>query len=504
MDSGVGIFERIKQEMRRGRQTSARLLIISSIVTVLGFSGVCGSIMLELRRSAQELSRQTQENLASTISADINRNVELYDLALSSVASSLALPELAQVDPKIRNLILFNHLVWSKHFGPMQVFDSKGDLRLDSATLSPEKANRADEDFFRAHVENPRLGLYISRPMQHHGTYLVLLSRRISGPDGSFAGVVAGSIRFSYFQDLFRRLHLAPQDVIAVLARDGALIMRTPFDPALLGANLMVKIGMEKMLRQRSGWFSGQGKADQIGRMYVWADSGRPLIVLVGRSWSDVFMMWRQEALRISGILLILAVIVAGFTVFFIREIDRRAEAERRLEELATTDGLTGLTNRRKFDLVIEREWRRAARGAIPIALLMIDADHFKSFNDSYGHQAGDQVLVGIALCIADSAARASDCAARFGGEEFAVLLPGLAAAEAQAVAETIRQKVERWSEGQAGVTVSIGLASMTPSPSEHWSMLFEAADKALYAAKDLGRNCCVVAASRSDLNLVA
>ncbi|WP_406677467.1 sensor domain-containing diguanylate cyclase [Rhodopseudomonas infernalis] len=483
---------------------SARLLIISFIVTVLGFSGVCGSIMLEMRRSAQELSRQTQENLASTISADINRNVELYDLSLRAVVSGLALPELAQVDAKIRNLILFDRSVSAKHFGPMRVFDTKGDLWLDSATLTPDKINRSDEAFFRAHVAQPDLGLYISGPTQHRGIYSVVLSRRVSAPDGSFAGVVAGSIRFSYFQDLFNRLHLAPHDVIAVLARDGTLIMRTPFEPGLLGSNVMANIGIGKMLGQRRGWFSGHGKTDKIARMYVWADSARPLMVLVGRSWSDVFMMWRHEALRIGAILLVLAIIVAGFTVFFIREINRRAEAERRLEELATTDGLTGLTNRRKFDLVMDREWRRAVRSKTPIALMIIDADHFKSFNDSFGHQAGDQVLVGIALCIADSAARASDCAARFGGEEFAVLLPGMNATQSQGVAETIRRKVELWSEGQAGVTVSVGVASMTPVPLQHWSVLFEAADKALYAAKDLGRNRCVVAASRSDLNLVA
>src|SRR5205085_1599666 len=96
-----------------------------------------------------------------------------------------------------------------------------------------------------------------------------------------------------------------------------------------------------------------------------------------------------------------------------------------------TTDALTGLRNRRKFDDVIDAEWRRAARQATPIALLMIDADHFKAYNDSFGHQAGDQALVSIAICISDSVRRAGDCAARYGGEEFAVLLPGLAAMDA-------------------------------------------------------------------------
>lgn len=490
--------------MGRRRRMSPRLLILSSVVTVLGFSAVCGSIMLEMRRNAQELARQTQENLASTISADINRTIELYDLSLRSAVSSLALPQLSQVDDAIRRLILFDHAATAPHFGAIQVFDARGDLTIDSASRTPDKTNRGAEPYFTVQRDQPDHGLYISSPMQHRGAYSIVLSRRVSGPDGQFRGIVAGSIRFSYFQEVFSRLRLAPQDVIAVIARDGTLIMRTPFSADLLGSNVMAKIGMNAVLSQRRGWFSGHGKLDAIARMYVWADSTRPLVVLVGKSWNDVFAMWRAEAIRIGLILLGLAVIVAGFTVFFIREIDRRAEAERRLEELATTDALTGLTNRRKFDIAIDREWRRAARSNAPIALMIIDADHFKAFNDSYGHQAGDQVLVGIALCIGDTVQRAGDCAARFGGEEFAVLLPGLNATAAQAMAETIREKVELWSGGQAGVTVSIGVASMTPNPAQHWSVLFEAADKALYAAKDLGRNRCVVAASRSDLTLVA
>ena len=149
-------------------------------------------------------------------------------------------------------------------------------------------------------------------------------------------------------------------------------------------------------------------------------------------------------------------------TLFLAREISRRAQAEEKLEELATTDALTGLKNRRKFDAEIDTEWRRAARQKTPLALLMIDADHFKAYNDTYGHQAGDQVLVGIAICISDSVRRAGDCAARYGGEEFAVLLPGCAAADALKVAETIRLKVQQWSEADVN-TVSIGVASLTP-----------------------------------------
>ena len=198
-----------------------------------------------------------------------------------------------------------------------------------------------------------------------------------------------------------------------------------------------------------------------------------------------------------------LILFVLGGALFLAREISRRAQAEDKLEELAITDALTGLRNRRKFDTEIDAEWRRAARQKTPLALLLIDADRFKAYNDTYGHQAGDQVLVGIAICISDSVRRAGDCTARYGGEEFAVLLPGCAAANAVKVAETIRLKVEQWSDGATVNTVSVGVASLTPTAGMEWPQLMEFADKALYAAKAGGRNQSVLAKPPT-LSLVA
>ena len=152
------------------------------------------------------------------------------------------------------------------------------------------------------------------------------------------------------------------------------------------------------------------------------------------------------------------------------------------------------MRNRRKFDLTVESEWQRATRHKTPLSLLMIDADHFKAYNDTFGHQAGDQVLIGIAICISDSIKRAADCAARYGGEEFAVLLPGLSGEEALTVAEAIRLKVQAWSDETTPSTVSVGIASTTPVAGLDWPQFVEAADKALYAAKASGRNRSVLA----------
>ena len=396
------------------------------MVTVIGFSAICASVMLDMRRGEEELARQTLENLASGIDADIGRNVELYDLSLRGVANNMVAPEINLVSKPIRQLILFDRAAAAKHFGGIQVFNTEGRLTIDASTLDPVPEDRSDEEYFRVHRDQPDAGLFISRPMLYRGTYSIVLSRRITGDDGRFLGVVAGSIRFSYFHDLFGRLHLDPNDTITVFRRDGTVIMRTPFDLDLIGKNLGHLPGVQRALSEPSGSYSGIATAAHQSRLYVWRDGTRPLVVLVGKPWNDILRLWRTEATRIGAIMLALIAFVLAVTLFLAREIGRRATAEDKLEELATTDALTGLKNRRKFDAAIDAEWRRAARQKTPLALLMIDADHFKSFNDSFGHQAGDEVLVGIAICISDSMQRAGDCAARYGGEEFAALLPEL------------------------------------------------------------------------------
>jgi diguanylate cyclase (GGDEF)-like protein len=182
--------------------------------------------------------------------------------------------------------------------------------------------------------------------------------------------------------------------------------------------------------------------------------------------------------------------------VVLARELDT---ANQELKRLSASDGLTGIANRRFFDDYLSREWRRARRGSGEIALLMCDVDHFKAFNDSYGHQPGDDCLRQIAQTLRNTMERASDIAARYGGEEFAVVLPDTPLAGARIVAEKIRQTVHKLNLAHTGsphlhVTISIGVAALTPADCEGGPQaLIEAADRALYRAKSAGRNqvCC-------------
>ncbi|MDA9413090.1 GGDEF domain-containing protein [Bradyrhizobium sp. CCBAU 45384] len=488
---------------RRPWRMSAKLLIITSVVTVIGFSAICVNVMLDMRRGEEALARQTLENLATSIDADISRNIDIYDLSLKAVVNNMLLPEIATVSRPIRQLILFDHATTARHFGAIQVLDVDGRLSIDASTLDPQPENRADEEYFRVHRDNPGVGLFISRPMLFRGAFSIVLSRRISDSDGGFMGVVAGSIRYTYFHELFERLSLDSDDTITVLKRDRTIMMRRPFDLDIIGKNLGTQRDWKPENLKAGGSYAGKGPVDVTPRLYVRSSGSGPLFVVAGKPLSTVFSLWQREALRIGAVVLMLSLFVLGSAIVLAREIGRRADAESKLEEMATTDALTGLRNRRKFDQVIDMEWRRAMRQKTQVALLMIDADHFKAYNDTFGHQAGDQVLVGIAICISDSVRRASDCAARYGGEEFAVLLPNTSAADAFRIAETIRAKVLGWSDGGAGSTVSCGVASLAPTAGLDWAVLVAAADKALYAAKAGGRNQSVVA-SLPQLSLVA
>ncbi len=165
-----------------------------------------------------------------------------------------------------------------------------------------------------------------------------------------------------------------------------------------------------------------------------------------------------------------------------------------RMEALAAADGLTGLANRRRFDAALEAEWRRGLREGQPVAVLMLDADRFKLFNDHYGHPAGDACLQAIAKAICGIPQRGNDLVARYGGEEFVILLPGIDAEGAYTVAEQVRRDVRTLNLPHVGsavgrVTISVGCASILPREDLNAAALVEASDRALYQAKQGGRN---------------
>jgi diguanylate cyclase (GGDEF)-like protein len=185
---------------------------------------------------------------------------------------------------------------------------------------------------------------------------------------------------------------------------------------------------------------------------------------------------------------------VAG-AIHLARVVRELEVANRRLQRLSMSDGLTGIANRRCFDLRLAEEWERHALAAEPLALLLVDADCFKPLNDALGHLHGDECLRRLALLCDSMCAGSDDLVARFGGEELALLLPRRALREARRLAERVRHRVEREamphprSHVAGHVTVSIGACATRPTPPHRPEALVASADRALYLAKAQGRN---------------
>jgi diguanylate cyclase (GGDEF)-like protein len=247
-----------------------------------------------------------------------------------------------------------------------------------------------------------------------------------------------------------------------------------------------------------------QGRTEEIDKLYAdWDHAASDALPTHGRraeNWCVMPQMGTRLYLAIdagpiydeSGKLVAVVETLRDMTV--------QKEAQTELERLATRDGLTGVANRRSFDGTLNMEWRRASRESRALSLLMIDVDHFKRYNDTYGHQGGDDCLRRVAGAMSDSVKRSSDAVARYGGEEFAILLPATDPAGAGVVAERIRAAVEALRLPHSGsdiaghVTVSIGVASATVTSDGVPTQLVGAADAALYRAKKEGRNRVVAA----------
>ncbi len=487
---------------RRPRAPLSRRWNLAFNLITIGFCVICALFSLDVRRSAWDQARASADNVVATIESDIERNIDLYDLSLLAVVDNFRRPGLDKLNPEIRQLVLFDRAATAEYMGSILVLDRAGAAELDSRSLQPPKLSFGDQEFFIAHSRDPDPGLHLSRPaLDTEGRPIIRLSRRLSLPDGSFAGVVVGSLGLAYFDDLFRKLTLDPASTISLLRTDGTMLTRLPFDRSAIGRNLAKTTLFKHVgLSSHSGTFETKVVRDGIARFFTYRKVGHlPLILSVGLSSDHIDAAWRRDTVILGLVAALLVIAAAVLKRRLRRELGRRLEAEEALALQARTDSLTGLPNRRYFDETLLREWRRAQRTHSPLGLLMIDADHLKSYNDRFGHQAGDELLAALARSIAANTQRATDFAARYGGEDFVVRLTGPDAPRAAKLGERIRDAVEVLTDGPAGalfarMTVSIGVACIIPDARAIHQDLLGAADRALFGAKQGGRNRVVAA----------
>ena len=474
------------------------LLIIGSCVTVLLIMLVVAVLLIREHANTLQAAQRTANNITQLIDADVLRNVELYDLSIKGLIAATERTDLAGVSAGIRHLVLFDRSEAAPYKGDILLLDKDGNVIADSALQTPKSANLADRDYFQAHRQNPDLGLFISRPFTARcvcdDQWRIAFSRRVSGPDGRFLGVAVATMRLSYFQQLFRSLNIGSDSTINLINRQGILLAQQPLlERDMIDKDLSQRPNVARILHERDGNFRGTSSVDEEHRLYTFSTVGDlPLIVVVGLSTNDIFAPWKRAALVISGATGILCIGLLWLTWMLCMELRRRHRAEQVLSELAATDALTGLANRRTLDQRLRLEWDRAQRSAEPLTVLMIDVDHFKAFNDRHGHQGGDEALRTVAQVIEGNIRRPADLAARYGGEEFAVVLPHTDSQGARVIAEHIRSSVEhlpRVSGDTVPITVSIGLSTWTKNSRTTLEELLLNADQALYEAKHTGRN---------------
>ncbi|WP_447918826.1 diguanylate cyclase domain-containing protein [Achromobacter aegrifaciens] len=485
------------------RRLVHRALYALAVLVAIGICAAAVALLWIDRRATWEAAHASARNITGVLSEDIGRTLHLYDLSLQGMAERLREPGLARLAPETQHRFLFDRPSTAEYLGAVVVLDKDGNIRYHSGALSPPAESFADRDFFLVHRNADDVGMYVSKPYRSRlrgGDESIAISRRLSNPDGSFAGVVGGSLRLAYFRDRFAALSIGERDEISVFRNDGILLLRAPYSLNDLGSDIGMTLDFQQFLIRREGSFVGALSPDGVNRYYTFASiEATPLIIDVAMDVDELLAPWDRRALFIIPVTTALLLSVVALIVLFRREMSLRKAVETQLAIQAHTDGLTGLANRRAFDQALEREWQNAHRERVPLSLLFLDADHFKRYNDRYGHQEGDQLLKALALALKKKARRPRDLAARYGGEEFVVLLPNTSRQRAAQIAESIRQAVAALkvphADADAGiVTVSVGVATAIPQADGTAASLVEAADAAVYQAKESGRNRVAVA----------
>lgn len=476
------------------------LVILGSSLTVIAILGIVTFLLVREHANAQQVATRSATTIAQLIDADVLRTVELYDLTLQGLIAAAQRDDLKQVSAQIRHLVLFDRSTTARYKADILLLDKHGEVLADSSLIDPKPGNFADRDYFLTHAFNRDTGMFISRPFKprcdcaHSDEWQISFSRRISSPTGEFSGVAVASMRLAYFDQLFNSLDIGTGSTLAIINDDGVLLAQKPFlQGNSIGKSFAGRPNVVRMLREGSGSFDGVSSVDERQRLYTFSRVGNlPLTVIVALSSDEVFAAWNRTAVVISGATGILCIALLWLTWLLCRELRLRHNAEQELAQLAATDALTGVANRRTLDQTLRHEWFRAQRSGKPLSVLMIDADHFKTFNDRHGHQAGDQALRTLAEVIQANVHRPTDLVARYGGEEFSVILAETDSEGARKIAEHIRTQVELLplvAPGESPMTVSIGIGTWNTASDISLEQLLFLADKALYQAKERGRN---------------
>lgn len=390
------------------------------------------------------------------------------------------------------------------------IYDQTGKWLVNSLDDSPWMLNNSDREYFIYHMTHNDRSAHVGVPVKSRSTgdWVIPVSRRINHPDGSFAGVALATVAVEYFLKFYTSFDTGKKGEILLASQAGILLAERPLQVDSIGKNISNEnLVSDHTRRNKRGVALIKSPRDGLMRIYSYKRLEKyPLFVTAGVSYDEVLDGWRTETLLQSIGVLILVAMLAWLGKRLVSQIKLRAQAQQKLlaareklvemnktlQKMALEDSLTGVANRRQFDVTLANEFNRAKRESQSLALLMIDVDHFKKYNDTYGHPAGDVCLQKIGKVIQMN--RPGDLSARYGGEEFAILLPNTDLKGAVNVAEKICTDVRNLNiphgKNPTGiVTISVGVQAIVPNKNCNLMDLVSAADKALYTAKARGRD---------------
>ncbi|TGN94341.1 GGDEF domain-containing protein [Burkholderia sp. USMB20] len=474
-------------------------LIVGVLGTLMSLAalGISAATLWAARSEVVEHAHETSRNVAAVLVSEIGRTVETSNNALVALAANLRNPAVARIDTGLRHDVLFERTT-AQYMTGMGVTNRDG-RQIDGCCGPLHNWDFSDRDYFKVHRDAHNVGLYVSEAYSARsrgGTRSIALSRRIERPDHSFDGIVVVAIDLAYFDHLLSRLNVGPHGVSAILRADGTILARNPPLSDQQISRLRRTKSFVQMLSRDSGFYAARSSIDGVARLYTYQHvPGTPLIAVVAPAEGDVLagitrLTWTVGVS--ASVIGALFCAVVWLLAFALRDNLRKQTL---LTDQTRTDPLTGLHNRRALDAALADEWERLQRGSGgSLSVLFIDADHFKQYNDRYGHAQGDTALRFLAECIRANVRRRGDIAARYGGEEFVAVLPDTDESGAAEVAEAIRRAVEhsRLDGFDATIpqfTVSIGCATGHRAHPRTVHALSHQADLALYAAKRHGRN---------------
>lgn len=488
------------------------IAVVCLSLAVLTFWGAWNARQHQLHDKEVAIS-----NLAQALSSQVQGTIKQVDTALFGLVERLEVEGIVSARTARMQHVLDAQRAELPQLHGLLIFDAQGNWLASAGGVIPPNVTSADREYFIYHRDHADTGPHIGPSIRarNTGDWVLTVSRRINHADGSFAGVALATIYLEHFLALYRSIDVGNNGVINLIAADATVIVRRPFNEADIGTSLAKSQLFTQFLPNApSGTANIRSMLDGVERIVGYQRvADYPLVMFVGFDRAESLSSWRKESWFSAALTSLLLIIFGTLGYRLIRLMRRQNYVQRALltaqEQLlevnqalhlqAMEDGLTKLANRRQFDQFIGDEIGRAKRNRDTIALLMIDVDHFKLFNDQYGHLAGDDCLKSVAATIKNSIQRPGDLAARYGGEEFAVVLPGTDAAGAMVLAEKIRLAVAQLELAQEGgmtsrVTISIGVSAIPPTQGDLPEDLIAAADKALYLAKASGRNLCITA----------